>query len=108
MLEIVENNIKYKLGRNAKENFELIDEAYKLNENFWWFHLEYYPSGHCIVHTELIDKTIAQFAASLVKQYSKLKDQNKVTIIYSQIKSIKKNKTMGEVTLLNKPIVISI
>lgn len=104
MLEIIENDIKYKLGRNAKENFELIDEAYKLNDNFWWFHLEDYPSGHCIVHTVLIDKTIVQFAASLVKQYSKLKDQKKVKIIYTQIKWIKKNKTIGEVIILNKPM----
>ncbi len=108
MLEIIENDIKYKLGRNAKENFELIDEAYELNNNYWWFHLEDYPSGHCIVHTELINKTIAQFAANLVKQYSKLKDQKKVKIIYTQIKFVKKNKTIGEVRILNKPTITSI
>ena len=104
----MENNIKYKLGRNAKENFELIDEAYELNDKFWWFHLEEYPSGHCIVHTELIDKTIAQFAASLVKQYSKLRNHKKVKVIYIQIKAVKKNKTIGEVVVLNKPTIISI
>jgi predicted ribosome quality control (RQC) complex YloA/Tae2 family protein len=108
MLEILENNIKYKLGRNAKENFVLIDEAYKLNDNYWWFHLEDHPSGHCIVHTETIDKSISQYAASLVKQYSKLKEQKKVKIIYTQIKFVKKNKTMGEVKLLNKPLTICI
>lgn len=108
MLEIIETNIKYKLGRNAKENFEIIDEAYEINDNYWWFHLEDHPSGHCIVHTEQMDKTIAQFAASLVKQYSKLKDQKNVKIIYTQIKWVKKNKTMGEVTILNKPLIISL
>lgn len=108
MLEILENDIKYKLGRNAKENFELIDEAADLNENYWWFHLEDHPSGHCVVHTESMDKTIAQVASQLVKSHSKLKDQKKVKIIYTQIKWVKKNKTMGEVTLLNKPMTISI
>jgi len=108
MLEILDNDIKYKLGRNAKENFELIDEAIELNENFWWFHLEDHPSGHCIVHTESMVKTIALFAAALVKSHSKLKDQKKVKIIYTQIKWVKKNKTMGEVTLLNKPQIIKI
>lgn len=77
MLEKIENNIKYKLGRNAKENFKLIDEANYISDNYWWFHIEDHPSGHCIVHTELMDKTIVQYAASLVKQYSKLKDQKK-------------------------------
>jgi len=108
MLSLVINNIKYKLGRNAKKNFELIDDAHTLNDNYWWFHIEDYPSGHCIVYTETIDKSITQYAASLVKQYSKLKNQKKVRIIYTQIKFIKKNKTIGEVTLLNKPYIISI
>lgn len=108
MLEKIENNIKYKLGRNAKENFKLIDEANYINDNYWWFHIENHPSGHCIVHTELMDKTIVQSATSLVKQYSKLKDQKKVKIIYTQIKWVKKNKTIGEVILLKKPMTISI
>ena len=35
MLEIIENSIKYKLGNNAIENFILIDEALKINDNYW-------------------------------------------------------------------------
>jgi predicted ribosome quality control (RQC) complex YloA/Tae2 family protein len=108
MLEIIENDIKYKLGRNAKENFELIDEAYVLNDNYWWFHLEDHPSGHCVVHSEQMDKSIALVASQLVKSHSKLKDQKKVKIIYTQIKEVKKNKTMGEVTLLNKPMILTL
>lgn len=108
MLEITENEIKFKLGRNAKENFLLIDEATIINDNYWWFHLEDHPSGHCVVHTDCMDKQIAQLAGCLVKQYSKLKDYKKVKIIYCQIKNVRKNKTMGEVTLLTKPYSITI
>jgi hypothetical protein len=34
MIEIIINQIKYKLGKNAKENFQLIDEAVELEEDF--------------------------------------------------------------------------
>ena len=108
MIQITNDNIIYKLGRNAKENFELIDEANDINSDYWWFHLEDHPSGHCLVHTDQIDKTIAVFAGSLVKSYSKLKNQKKVKIIYIQVKHIKKSKTIGEVILNQKPNVITI
>jgi predicted ribosome quality control (RQC) complex YloA/Tae2 family protein len=109
MIEIMDNNnITYKLGRNAKENFFLIDEANDINENYWWFHLEDNPSGHCIVHSEQMDKTIAIVAGNLVKSYSKLKDVKKVKVIYTQLKNVTKTKTIGEVHLLVKPNIISI
>ncbi len=108
MIQIINDEITYKLGRNAKENFELIDEANDINPDYWWFHLEDHPSGHCIVHTDEIDKQIAIFAGTLVKSHSKLKDQKKVKIIYIQIKNLKKTKTMGEVILNQKPNVITI
>ncbi len=108
MIQILENNITFKLGKNAKENFELIDEAVDINPEFWWFHLEDHPSGHCLVHSEQMDKQMAQIAGSLVKSNSKLKDQKKVKIIYTQVKNIKKTKTLGEVILLNKPMIITL
>lgn len=108
MIEIIENDIKYKLGRNAEENFEIIDEAKKINSNYWWFHIENSPSGHCIVYTEQLDKAIIQYAGSLVKEYSKLKNQKNVSIIYTQLKFVKKTKIIGEVTLSKKTMKINI
>lgn len=108
MIHLIEDNIIYKLGRNAQENFKLIDEANYINDNYWWFHLEDHPSGHCIVYTKDIDKSNVLFAGTLVKSYSKLKYQKKVKIIYIQIKNIRKTKTIGEVILKEKPNVITI
>jgi predicted ribosome quality control (RQC) complex YloA/Tae2 family protein len=108
MIIIIENEIKYKLGRNAKENFELIDEANDINDNYWWFHTYDTSSGHCIVCSENIDKQMILFAGSLVKRYSKLKDDKKVKIIYTQIKNIVKAKTIGQVIVSNNPFIISI
>lgn len=97
MLEIVDSNIKYKLGRNARENFELIDEAQELDPEYWWFHISEHPSGHCLVHSKTMTKDMVLLAGNLVKSYSKLKDQKRVKIIYTQVKYIEKTKTMGQV-----------
>ena len=99
MLTIQNDNIIYKLGQNANENFELIDDAIELNHDYWWFHLKDYPSGHCIIFNTEISNNMIIFAANLVKQYSKLKTSKKVSIIYTQIKNIIKTKTIGQVIL---------
>ena len=96
---IINNNIKYNLGKNAKENFILIDNADKED---WWFHLDNYPSGHCIVESKNLNEEMIIFACNLVKNNSKFKDK-KVKIIYTMIKNIKKTKTLGMVNILTKP-----
>lgn len=108
MIKIINDNIIYKLGKNAQENFQLIDEANEIDSGYWWFHLEDHPSGHCLVHTKDLDKSIIIFAGFLVKSHSKLKNQKKVKIIYLQIKDIRKTKTVGEVLLCQKPNVITL
>ncbi len=108
MIKIINNDIIYNLGRNAQENFKLLDEANQINSDYWWFHLEDHPSGHCIVYTKDLDKSIVIFAGTLVKYYSKLKNQNNVKIIYTKIKFIRKSKTIGEVILNKKPNVITL
>jgi predicted ribosome quality control (RQC) complex YloA/Tae2 family protein len=97
MLEIVDNEIKYKLGKNARENFELIDEAQELEPDYWWFHISDHPSGHCLVHSTSLTKEMILLAGNLVKSHSKLKDQKRVKIVYTQVKNIEKTKTMGQV-----------
>ena len=108
MLEIIDCDIKYKLGKNAKENFELIDESFFLNPNYWWFHVDEHPSGHCVVFSDILNRENIIFAAKLVKEHSKLKLNNKVKIIYTQIKNIKKTKICGQVIILNKPNIITV
>ena len=99
MLTIQNDNITYKLGRNAKENFELIDNAKDINPEYLWFHLDNHPSGHCIIYSKDVTDHMIKFAARLVKQYSKLKADKKVKIIYAQIKYVKKTNIIGKVLL---------
>lgn len=103
LLEI--NNIKLLLGQNAKENHLLIDDA---DPNDWWFHIDNHPSGHCIVECIDINKELILAAGQFIKENSKLKNNKKVKIIYTQIKNIKKTKNPGEVILLKTPLFILI
>jgi predicted ribosome quality control (RQC) complex YloA/Tae2 family protein len=100
MKQLLHNNILYKIGRNAKENFQLIDEANDINDNFWWFHLDDFPSGHCVVFSEELNDEIINCACQLVKDNSKLKNENKVKIVYTQIKNVKKTKILGQVLII--------
>lgn len=94
------NNVKLLLGQNAKENHLLIDNA---DPNDWWFHIDNSPSGHCIVESIDVNNELIIQAANFVKEHSKLKNNKKVKIIYTQIKNIKKTKNPGQVILLKTP-----
>ena len=39
------NDIDYKIGQNAQENWDLLN----LDENYTWFHLKSFPSCHVII-----------------------------------------------------------
>ena len=94
------NNVNLILGENAKENHLLIDNA---DPNDWWFHIDESPSGHCIVESIDITNELIIQAGNFVKEHSKLKNNKKVKIIYTQIKNIKKTKNPGQVLLLKTP-----
>lgn len=96
MIVIVNDNITYRLGKNAIENFKLIDDA---DPNDWWFHLDGFPSGHCIIDSDIIDDKMKIYAATLVKENSKQKNNKNVKIVFTQIKNLVKMKEVGSVLL---------
>ena len=99
MLISINDNITYRLGKNAKENFELIDNADKED---WWFHLDGFPSGHCVIDSDVIDNQMKIIAGTLVKENSKQKNYKNVKIVFTQIKHVVKMKQVGSVLLTKK------
>jgi predicted ribosome quality control (RQC) complex YloA/Tae2 family protein len=92
------------VGKNKYDNWKIIDES---NENDYWFHLEDCPSVHVIVcKKELnidkndknykIDKGLIKFASWLCKKKSK-KENEKISIVYTQIKNLSKATQIGSV-----------
>jgi predicted ribosome quality control (RQC) complex YloA/Tae2 family protein len=96
--------ITYYIGKNANDNFKIIDEA---NINDIWFHIKDYPSCHVIasISNQNIDrknmKYIIKRGALLCKQKSKYANIKNLEIIYTEIKNVSKTSTIGSVTTVN-------
>ena len=120
-------NILYKIGKDAKNNFELIDQA---DPNDLWFHLKDVSSCHVIaclkniqyttrddelpnfydINFDDLDKKekqqIITQGALLCKQYSKLKSSKNVEIIYTKIEDVQKTNIPGSVLTKNTKTVV--
>ena len=96
--------VEYVVGKNADENFELIDDAEDYHIRF---HVKGHSSSHVIAKLEddLKKKDlryIIKQGAILCKQYSKLSSSKNVEIIYTQIKNITKMDIPGSVCTQNE------
>jgi predicted ribosome quality control (RQC) complex YloA/Tae2 family protein len=105
--------VKIKYGKNAKENWNLIDES---SDDDLWFHIDDYPSTHVIleydvdaneVGEEYIDKAIQLCVEKTPKIKSYVPKIKSVKVIYTKVENIKKGKSVGEVIILNHHLVKS-
>ncbi len=103
--------IKIKYGKNAKENWTLIENA---SPDDLWFHIDDYPSTHVILEYHESDKIniedyIDECIKLCVEKTPKIKSYvpkiNKVKVIYTKVENIKKGKSVGEVIILNHHLV---
>ena len=93
------------VGRNAKENWELIDMS---KHNDIWFHVADSPSSHVVLSVGDIKKPhrkVIKYCAFLCKSHSKVKNMNKVSIVYTTINNIVKSKNVGSVITKNTKII---
>lgn len=91
------NDIKYIIGLNAKDNWNIIDTA---KQNYIWFHIDKLPSCHVIMESDDVSKENIINGAILCKENSKY--NMKVSIIYTEVKNVKKGNIVGEVYVKNK------
>jgi predicted ribosome quality control (RQC) complex YloA/Tae2 family protein len=98
-LKNINKNITFCIGKNAQDNFDVIDAS--LPEDMW-FHVKDLPSCHVVAKIpEGIDrkemKSIIKRGALLCKMHSKYKASDKLEITYTRIKNIQKTDTPGSV-----------
>jgi len=97
-----DDDLKIYVGESAQENWDLIDQS---NQNDIWFHLDKHPSAHVVISipkkVKKITKNTINYAATLCKDNSKLKYLKKVSVIYTEIKNVKKADKPGSVTTKN-------
>ncbi len=101
MKHIIENeeyNIEY--GRNASENWGLIDKAEGID---YWLHVDEHPSTHVIIeYKEGINKKVFEYGAKLcVNKTNSLKKKKirSVRVMYTEVENIEKGKSVGEVCI---------
>ena len=98
-------SIEYKVGKNEKENDELIDAS---QPDDYWFHLGIISSCHvvAIIPSDLIltkdqIRYIKTQGAVICKQNSKLKSKQNVEIVYTKIKKLVKTEQLGQVIMID-------
>ena len=103
---LVHNNVTYKIGKNARENWQLIENA---EDDDLWIHLDKLPSCHVIIeYISDLDLSDIKYGCELCKQYSKYKEHNKIKVAVLKKEYVKKGKTVGEAKLLKDPQIITI
>jgi len=54
----------------------------------WWFHVKEGTGSHVVVRTSFLTDDIAQVAAKLAAFHSSKSAENKVEVVYTQIKNV--------------------
>lgn len=120
-------NVIYKIGKNAENNFEIIDQS---DKHDLWFHIKNTSSCHVIaclknikfdryddelpnyydIDFDSLDKKqkqqIVKQGALICKQFSKLKNQKNVDVIYTKIEDVHKTNVMGSVNTCNAKTIV--
>lgn len=92
-----------RIGQNSADNDILVAEA---EQTDLWFHLNNLPSCHVVLKCDKnhpVDKRMINYSASLVKENTKFKSLNKVTVIYTEIRNIKRTSQPGKVIVKGRP-----
>ena len=87
------------IGKNAKDNDKLFDEA---EDDDIWFHLDEYPSAHLWIKNQSLSKQELYRVGLVLKQKSKYKKENNVRIVYTTKSNLRKTKKLGEVEIIGK------
>lgn len=103
MKEFVVDNVIYRVGRNAKDNTQLIKDS---DPNWVWFHLAKFPSCHVVACLADPDISVIDEAAALVKAHSKYKFT--VGVNYCKISNLKHADKDGAVMFISNKKVTTI
>lgn len=100
-IESIKGYIEFRVGQNAKENFDLIDIS---GPNDLWFHINQQASCHVVAtipQDDTLDKRIlkkiAIQGAVICKQCSRHKSESAISVMYTPIKNVKKGGNIGSV-----------
>jgi len=99
-------SVKYLIGQNAKDNFDILDRA---SPDDWWFHVCNKPSCHVIAQLPgKLDRHDLRYVkkqgAVLCRQHSSVAD-SKEKIMCAKVKYVQKTDIIGQVHVENYSII---
>lgn len=86
------HQVKMRIGKNAAENWALLD----LPGEYWWFHLESFKSPYVIVESRELSTEALYQAALACKDNSKFRNYKNVYVVYTQIANVRRGDVVGE------------
>lgn len=98
----------YVVGKNAKDNWRILDEA---DHEDVWIHLQDVSSAYVIIKSldgSPITKDAIHIGAKLCKERSKYKNEKRVHACYLQTQFVGKGRQTGQATLMKEPTVITV
>ena len=90
-------NINYKIGQNAVENWEIFDNSKK---SYLFFHLSSFPSCYVILEWEeeyYPNLSVIKEVAELCKNNTKYKNLRDIKVDFTQCDNIEKGGNVGEI-----------
>jgi predicted ribosome quality control (RQC) complex YloA/Tae2 family protein len=99
MKVIYENEVKYIIGDDATDNWEILDNA---NPSYYFFHLSSFPSCYVIMENDDPTTSMLQYGALLCKNSGKYKNLKNLKIDYCKCENLSKGDKVGEV-IYNRP-----
>ena len=97
MKSITINDVVFKIGQNAQENWDLLN----LNENFTRLHLKSFSSCHVVIEKEDLDKEDLIEGAQLCLQNTKYRNLKNIKVNYTLLKNIKRADKIGAVHFIS-------
>jgi len=97
MKQVINQDTTYWIGRNAQDNWDIINES---EQNWLWIHLDKFPSGHVIICKEISTVTDEEiiYGCNLCRQHSKYKNLNPLSFVYCEIKNLTLGIDVGSVS----------
>ena len=118
MKEIEYKSIKFLIGQNAQDNWDILDSSFKLNPEYIWFHLNSFPSPYIIMHSTIKElnslysskeiQDILIYGATLCKENSKYSFLNDLKICYTSLNKLTKTGKIGEVLIKGKTKIVKL
>lgn len=98
MLTIEYEDTIFKVGKNSKENWELLEES----QEYMWFHLDSFPSCYVICCDENPSNECLIYGAQLCKLNTKYRNLKNIKVNYTKLSNLIKGKEEGSVFIKSK------